>query len=58
MQAWSYNGPNRGKYCTNSKDKSVAAAVQVKEMYNYQAEAYGATDSCIRVGVWVRRPLR
>jgi hypothetical protein len=52
VQAWSYNGPNRGKYCTTSKDPSVAAAVKVDTMYWYQAEAYGATKSCIAVGVW------
>jgi hypothetical protein len=52
VQAWSYDGPNRGKYCTTSKDKSVAAAVQVDYMYWSQAYAYGATDSCIIVGVF------
>jgi hypothetical protein len=54
VQAWSYNGPNRGKYCTTSKDPSVAAAVQVNAMFLDQESAYAATKSCIAVGVYVQ----
>ena len=51
VQAWSYNGPNRGKYCTDKE--GVVGALKVKDMYFTQTEAYAATDSCVAVGVWV-----
>jgi hypothetical protein len=51
VQAWSYDGPNRGKYCSSSK--TVAGVlIGTKPRYS-QADAYGRTESCVAVGVWV-----
>jgi hypothetical protein len=48
VQAWSYSGPNRGKYCTKRSVVGALDALAVRD----EVEAYSDATSCVAVGVW------